>query len=333
MKRIHIHILMLAVLLAAPAAGARVVERVYVSTDRAVYMAGEDIRCSAFCLDFAPGRLYSELSSLAYLELHSADGLAQTAKIALVHGRGAGVISLPRTLPTGNYRIIAYTAENKQEEGYDYGLSARTVSVFNPYLSERVKGGVEIVGAEEYAARTAPAEDSAGTGGVQITAPVGAERGGSAALTLALAGGAGVQPLAGRFRGAEEGVSRPPRILAGMCADVGGHAVHLHIGDRPFNGLVFVGRNQLDIQSIAAQELPDAVFLEVIEGVALLELCNEGEDVFPATSKQEMYMVGHQDEGQDDHFRMQGGLDGDIIHGDLEIFFVPEPKTVFQVVA
>ena len=131
---------MLAVLLAAPAAGARVVERVYVSTDRAVYMAGEDIRCSAFCLDFAPGRLYSELSSLAYLELHSADGLAQTAKIALVHGRGAGVISLPRTLPTGNYRIIAYTAENKQEEGYDYGLSARTVSVFNPYLSERVKG-------------------------------------------------------------------------------------------------------------------------------------------------------------------------------------------------
>lgn len=189
MKRIHIHILMLAVLLAAPAAGARVVERVYVSTDRAVYMAGEDIRCSAFCLDFAPGRLYSELSSLAYLELHSADGLAQTAKIALVHGRGAGVISLPRTLPTGNYRIIAYTAENKQEEGYDYGLSARTVSVFNPYLSERVKGGVEIVGAEEYAARTAPAEDSAGTGGLQVTAPAGAARGGSAALTLALAGG------------------------------------------------------------------------------------------------------------------------------------------------
>ena len=103
MKRIYI--IILAVLLAAPAAGARVVERVYVSTDRAVYMAGEDIRCSAFCLDFAPGVLYSELSSLAYLELHSADGLAQTAKIALIHGRGAGVISLPRTLPTGNYRI------------------------------------------------------------------------------------------------------------------------------------------------------------------------------------------------------------------------------------
>lgn len=184
MKRIYI--IILAVLLAAPAAGARVVERVYVSTDRAVYMAGEDIRCSAFCLDFAPGVLYSELSSLAYLELHSADGLAQTAKIALVHGRGAGVISLPRTLPTGNYRIIAYTAQNKQEAGYDYGISSRTVSIFNPYLTERVKDGVEIVGAEEYAARTTAPEG--GAGGVRVTAPATAARHAVAPVTLALDG-------------------------------------------------------------------------------------------------------------------------------------------------
>ena len=163
-------------LLAAPAAGARVVERVYISTDRSVYMAGEDIRCSAFCLDLAPGVLYSELSSLAYLELHSADGLAQTAKIALVHGRGAGVVSLPRTLPTGNYRLIAYTAQNKLEAGYDYTLSARTISVFNPYLKERVKDGVEIVGADEYESRMASAARTDETDGLRITVPARASR-------------------------------------------------------------------------------------------------------------------------------------------------------------
>ncbi len=85
------------------------------------------------------------------------------------------------------------------------------------------------------------------------------------------------------------------------------------------------------MQAIAPEEFLDAVFLAVIEGVAPLEAVEECDDILPPAVQDEMYVVGHQDESQYDNFRVQGGLDGDIIHCDLEIFFVPEPQTVFKV--
>ena len=82
-------------LISAPLYAQRV-ERVWFSTDRSIYVAGERIWCSALCMDVAT-RTPSELSSIAYMELHSASGVAQTAKIALMEGRGAGYIDLPNT--------------------------------------------------------------------------------------------------------------------------------------------------------------------------------------------------------------------------------------------
>ena len=67
----------------------RVVERTFLSTDKDVYVAGENVWYSAFCLDAGTLR-YSPVSSVAYVELHSADGLAATSKVALVGGRGGG---------------------------------------------------------------------------------------------------------------------------------------------------------------------------------------------------------------------------------------------------
>lgn len=157
-------------------ARAGVVERAYVSTDRDVYIAGETIRCSAFCVDESEGGAFSSVSSLLYLELHSTDGLAQTAKIALVQGRGAGEVILPKSLPTGNYKLIAYTALNKSEEGYDYFAISKTVSVFNPFTSERVKDGVKVVDAEEYAKILKESKPET-AGGVRLSAPASAERG------------------------------------------------------------------------------------------------------------------------------------------------------------
>ena len=49
-------------------------ERVYVSTDKNAYLAGEDMWCSVYCIDDSTGR-YSSLSSVAYLEFHSSVGL------------------------------------------------------------------------------------------------------------------------------------------------------------------------------------------------------------------------------------------------------------------
>ena len=122
----------------------RLRERVYVSTDREVYVAGDAVWMSAFCVDAASGHL-SSFSKTAYVEVHSPAGMVGTAKIALDGGRGAGRLTLPNTLPTGNYRLMAYTALGASEEGFDPLPGARTISVFNTFTSDRVKDGVKVV--------------------------------------------------------------------------------------------------------------------------------------------------------------------------------------------
>ena len=67
----------------------RLRERVYISTDRDVYVAGDAVWMSAWCVDAATGKL-SSFSKTAYVEVHSSAGLIQTAKLSLDGGRGAG---------------------------------------------------------------------------------------------------------------------------------------------------------------------------------------------------------------------------------------------------
>ena len=125
----------------------RTVERTYISTDRVCYAAGERVFCSAFCL--TPEGKHSSFSSIAYLELFSSDGHGTNGKIALREGRGAGYLDLPGDLPTGNYRLIAYTAVNKNEDGYDYSAFSKTISVYNTSSANRVQGGVKIAKADD----------------------------------------------------------------------------------------------------------------------------------------------------------------------------------------
>ena len=143
MKTVRIIFISLAVLLQAFSmqAEGRLRERVYVSTDRDVYVAGDRVWLSAYCVDPASGRL-SSFSKTAYLELHSADAMVQTARVALSGGRGAGVFTLPSTLPTGNYRLLAYTALESSEKGFDAGAGSRIISVFNILSTARAEGGV-----------------------------------------------------------------------------------------------------------------------------------------------------------------------------------------------
>ncbi len=113
-------------------------ERVYISTDKDVYVAGDAVWLSAWCLDASSGRL-SAFSKTAYVEVHSPTGMVQTAKIALDGGRGAGRLTLPNSLPTGNYRLFAYTLQGASEVGFDPLTGARTLSVFNTLSSERTE--------------------------------------------------------------------------------------------------------------------------------------------------------------------------------------------------
>lgn len=126
-------------------------ERVYLATDRNVYVAGDDMFVSAFCLNTASGK-YSDASRTAYLEIIASDGPVQTGRIALQKGRGAGAISLQNTIPTGNYKLVAYTAQCFNEEGYDFEEGARTISIINPFTTDRSASGVDILDAETYAA-------------------------------------------------------------------------------------------------------------------------------------------------------------------------------------
>lgn len=164
MRRSLILLLITGLALLPLRAQVRTVERSYVTTDRSVYVAGDRIWVSAFCVT-GEGRL-SEGSRVAYLELHSADGVAATAKMALDGGRGAGYIDLPTSLPTGNYRLIAYTAQNKDEVDYDYtGLCSKTLSIFNVFSTDRVKDGVEVVSPEAYENRHARLDRASQTPG------------------------------------------------------------------------------------------------------------------------------------------------------------------------
>ena len=136
MKRLLILLLALLPMVA----GAQGVERVYVSTDRSVYISGDEIWCSLFCLDGTTRQL-SGYSAVAYVELVSAEGTVATAKISLMEGRGAGKFRIPVSVPTGNYRLLAYTA--RYPDAFVPG--AKTVSVFNTTSTARVPDGVKIV--------------------------------------------------------------------------------------------------------------------------------------------------------------------------------------------
>lgn len=118
-------------------------ERVYVTSDKSVYVAGDQVWLSAWCVD-VEGNKSSEFSKTAYIELHSAEGMVQRGKIALDKGRGAGTLKLLSTLHSGNYSIIAYTARNTREDSYKYDFACRNISIINTLSTERVSGNVEI---------------------------------------------------------------------------------------------------------------------------------------------------------------------------------------------
>jgi len=118
----------------------RVTERLYLSTDRSSYIAGEDLWISGYCLDITNSVKLSPVSSIAYMELHNESSVVLTAKIVLVNGRGSGHLNLPPNLPTGNYRIFAYTK---------YMLNEQTpipfvkdISIYNVLTNEKVPGNV-----------------------------------------------------------------------------------------------------------------------------------------------------------------------------------------------
>ena len=170
--------LLLFFLLLPLCAGAQttVVEKTYISTDREIYVSGDKIWCSVFCVDAANGLRPSSLSAIAYVEIVSEDGTLESGKIALSEGRGAGTIEIPATAPTGNYRIVAYTAYTKNTPGFNpQEHISKTISIFNTSTKERVKNGVKILSDKEYDALRTPASTQTAAGALSIACHRSAE--------------------------------------------------------------------------------------------------------------------------------------------------------------
>jgi hypothetical protein len=116
-------------------------ERVYVSTDKDVYVAGENLWCSVYCIDAATGE-YSKFSEVAYLQFVSNDGIAATHKVALIEGRGCGVFQIPVTFATGNYSIVSYTKAYGGDAKNEF--NGKIITVLNTVSAKRVREGVAV---------------------------------------------------------------------------------------------------------------------------------------------------------------------------------------------
>lgn len=106
-------------------------ERIYVQTDKQMYLAGEPVWMKFFTTDSE--RLPMAYSKIAYAELVSDVTAVLQIKVELSGGVGAGRMLLPADLASGYYRLIAYT-QYMRNEGVDVFFE-KTIAVLNTFLS------------------------------------------------------------------------------------------------------------------------------------------------------------------------------------------------------
>jgi len=106
-------------------------ERIYVQTDKHLYLAGEPVLMKFLTTNSKQIPLV--FSKVAYAEL-VADSIARLQiKVSMTNGTGAGMMQLPADLPTGYYRLIAYT-QFMRNEGTDVFFE-KNIAVLNTFQS------------------------------------------------------------------------------------------------------------------------------------------------------------------------------------------------------
>lgn len=110
-------------------------EKVYVHYNAPVLFPGEYVYYSLYCINAQTNKL-SNISSMAYIELVGEDLTTQLVqKVRLEGGRGQGDFFIPVSMPSGNYKLIAYTRWMKnagQEQ-----LFKDDIAIINPYRSDQ----------------------------------------------------------------------------------------------------------------------------------------------------------------------------------------------------
>lgn len=110
-------------------------EKVYVHYNASVLFPGEYVYYSLYCINAQTNKL-SNISSMAYIELVSEDLTTQLVqKVRLEGGKGQGDFFIPVSIPSGNYKLIAYTQWMKNAGQKQ--LFKDDIAIINPYRSDQ----------------------------------------------------------------------------------------------------------------------------------------------------------------------------------------------------
>ena len=110
-------------------------EQVYVHANSNLVFVGEYLYYTIYCLKDNTGEL-SDVSKIAYLKLINQDKeVVLNHKIKLTEGIGDSNFFIPSSIPSGNYKLIAYT-QWMLNNGRNYFYS-EDVTILNPYTSDQ----------------------------------------------------------------------------------------------------------------------------------------------------------------------------------------------------
>lgn len=124
-------------------------ERLYLQTDKPLYLAGEFLWLKIISTD-TEGKPIT-LSKVGYVELLDEATSRIQAKIEIKSGVGEGSLLLPVDLPTGNYRLVAYT-QYMQNEGENVYFN-KIIPIVNTFMIDRT---VPMIADSSDLPRTAP---------------------------------------------------------------------------------------------------------------------------------------------------------------------------------
>ena len=107
-------------------------ERVYIQTDKKLYLAGELVWLKI--ITTTENGIPLNFSKVGYIELLDLSGAKAQAKLELRNGQGNGTLVLPANLPTGCYRLVAYTRYMRNESPEVF--FEKVIGIVNPVLPE-----------------------------------------------------------------------------------------------------------------------------------------------------------------------------------------------------
>ncbi len=128
-------------------------ERMYLQTDKQLYLSGELAWMKVMTI--TQEGLPLSFSKVAYIELLDATNAQVQIKVELSDGTGAGWIQLPVDLPTGYYRLVAYTRfmRNETPEVF-FEKSIGVVNTFQPAKAGQNAAGNPLLPMEETSVNT-----------------------------------------------------------------------------------------------------------------------------------------------------------------------------------